>query len=682
MGGNALKDYGIKTKRVSTSELYEYFNIIKKYFNGYEIYIADFYRTKPSHGDLDILIKTSNYKEIRNIVETQIEHNKIYVNDSVITFDYDNFQIDLICIEPSIWETATVFYTNDPVGNLLGKIAKGGFNLNYGKDGLYGKIYLQNSTPKVYLLSDNYKIFEFLGYDYNIFLKGFNTLEDIFKFISNGKYYDKKLFLPENLDGRDRKRSLKRSTFNQFLKYSKTTESTYIFHEYDTERVLEWFPYYLKKTDELISIDNIKKENNKKFKNILSQYKGNKLLGDIAGYYREFKDDFYNFINNNNSDFISGDFNNFYIRYTELIRMVDKEYGFGKKMGNTIYFHKNYEYNVLPHKLIRDVKRMLPSDFEYTIIKWDKGTENISFIYSEDWDISNEPIVDDSYRYSNGILKYRKKPNRDQIYHHKWMFVKPSYNGFDYNESKSHSLMWYKTKEYNYRMIGFKDYWDSLNLSESYTDDEILIANKTSRTSKNPGIVSGNAVVPKFVEMYITKNDLVLDYGCGKYPLHAIRLIEKGYNVKKYDFGDNVSDIHDTDALNYKYDLVYASNVLNVQSNTDMLISTITEIKNLLKPNSKFIANYPIRPRKNNMTMLELIQILEQYFNVEKLGKNTMLMTILDVNENNIVYQPGEFVVKDYDIFNNKFVNNGYHNSVNNNSTMKYIKPYEKNIKY
>ena len=38
MGGNALKDYGIRTKRVSTTELYKYFNIIKKYFSDYEIY--------------------------------------------------------------------------------------------------------------------------------------------------------------------------------------------------------------------------------------------------------------------------------------------------------------------------------------------------------------------------------------------------------------------------------------------------------------------------------------------------------------------------------------------------------------------------------------------------------------------------------------------------------------------
>jgi len=679
MGGNALKDYGVETKRVSTDELYKYFNIIKEYFNDYDIYIADFYRSKPTHGDLDLLIKTSNYKEIRRIVEDEIEHTKIHVNDSVITFDYDNFQIDLICIEPSIWETATVFYTNDPVGNLLGKIAKGGFNLNYGKDGLYGKVYLQNSTPNIYLLKDNHKIFEFLGYDYNIFLKGFDTLVDIFKFISNGKYYDKKLFLPINLDGRDRRRSLKRSSFNLFLEYSYSTESTYIFDDYNTKRVFEWFPDYLVKSKQLLIEDNIRKVNNKKFKDVLTNFKQNKILGDIAGYYRGSKEDFYEFLNDNNIDFINNDFGNFYSRYTELIRMVDKEYGFGKKMGNTIYFHKNYEYDVLPHSFIKNVKRLLPTDFEYTIIKWDKGTENISFIYSEYWDSSNEPIVDDSYRYSNGELKYRKKPNRDQIYHHKWMFVKPSYNGFDYNESKLHSLMWYKKKKYNYRMIGFKDYWDSLNLSESYTDEEMLIANRTSRTSKNTGVVGGNAVVPKFVEMYISDSDLILDYGCGKYPLHAIRLIEKGYNVKKYDFGNNVGDLHDSDALDYKYDLVYASNVLNVQSNTEMLLKTIKEIKSLLKPNGKFIANYPIAPRKNNMTMVELVEILSQDFNVEKLGKNTILMTILDINENNIVYQPGEFVVKDYDIFNNKYINNGYHNIHNNSSSMKYIKPYEKN---
>lgn len=655
-----------------------------------------FYSEKETHGDLDILIKTDDSDGLIGIVNNKINPEGVIVNDDAISFDYDNFQIDLITIKPEIWNTAYVYYSYDPVGNLLGKVAKG-FGLRYGKDGLYYKSLSRSSTQKMMLSQDNEEIFKFLGYDFNEFKKGFDTLEDIYRFVSNGKYYDKELFDPNNLVSTDRKRSMKRSTFRGFLKYEKGVKSTYKFKSRDSyiDYIDSWFPGFKNNVEKHKQSNNMKVAVSKKLRLVISNFKSGKLLGDVVSYYRLTKSDFQDYILNTELEDIEIEFNEFYVNYIELNRMMDKDFGFGKKMGNDVYIHKNYE-SYLPSDVLLENKKMLPEDFNYTIVKWNKKDNSMSFIESKDFDTSDEPIVDDSCKVSNGNIRFRSKPKRDQIYHHKWMFVKPEYNGFNYDESKLRSLAWYKKYDYDSRMIGYKDYWDTLKMNESYTIDEMEIANKTSRTSKNPGAVSNSAIVPKFVLEYVNENDLILDYGSGKYPLHAIRLKEKGYNVKSHDFGRNFnSEFHDIDALEHQYDMIYASNVLNVQSSETMLKSTIEQIISLMKKDAIFIANYPQLPRKMNLSFSDLKDILGEYFDVASLGKNTMLMKIKSVNESlypkRVVGTFDTFTlnIKNYDITKNNQVTHqeqyGSRNigwgdlfKPNEITNPNYIKPYEK----
>lgn len=66
--------------------------------------------------------------------------------------------------------------------------------------------------------------------------------------------------------------------------------------------------------------------------------------------------------------------------------------------------------------------------------------------------------------------------------------------------------------------------------------------------------------------------------------------------------------------LKKKYDVVYASNVLNVQVNERMLKDTMEQIKRVMNSESIFIANYPSSPRKWGVTAREMKQHLEQEF--------------------------------------------------------------------
>lgn len=699
MGGNALNSIGIETERKSTKDLFRIFNEIKDYFVDYEITMTKFYANKETHGDLDILVKSKDVDGLIELVNEKIKPNGLIVNDDAISFDYDNFQVDLICIEPSIWDTAVIYYSYDPFGNLAGKIAKG-FGLRYGKDGLYYLIGGKRGSKKVMLSTDNEEIFNFLGYSFSEFKKGFKTTEDIFLYIIRGKYFDKKLFDPKNLTSNDRKRSLKRPSFNSFLEYTGDIKSTYNFKEKDSyvDYIDSWFPGFKKEVKKYKQNDEMKVYINKKLRQVIENFKNGKFLGDVIFYYKLIKDDYENYILNTDIEDIVNDFGDFYRRCMELDRMMDKDFGFGKKMGNDIYIHRNYE-SYLPQDVLSKARKLLPKGFNYTILKWNKKDNSISFIESSDFDTANEPTVDSSYKVSSdGVVKFRAKPKRDQIYHHKWMFVQPSYTGFDYQESKVRSLNWYKKYDYDSKMIGYKDYWDSLNISESYTEEEIDIANKTSRTSKNPGAVGGMAVVPEFVEKLACKSDLILDFGAGKYPLHALRLKNKGYKVKSYDFGKNFNvSFHDKDALDYKYNIVYASNVLNVQSNEDMFRRTIEQIIGLMKDESIFVANYPASPRKMGASMNDIKEILSDYFTITNLGKQTMLMRPkkpqIDMqNESRVVgnFESFSMVIKNHDILKNDSDYNQYgtkeikwDNILNKpvNDT-KYIKPYEKGNLY
>ncbi len=164
-----------------------------------------------------------------------------------------------------------------------------------------------------------------------------------------------------------------------------------------------------------------------------------------------------------------------------------------------------------------------------------------------------------------------------------------------------------------------------------YSKEEIGIANKTSR---NSGAVGKKAVVPQVIrnEFSPKENLTFLDFGAGKAAAHKLSLEEDGYNVKAYEFGENsIPGIHTPDALLDTYDVIYASNVLNVQSTEMMMVHTLCAIKNSLNPGGIFIANYPTSPRKAGWSVKDVKVYLGIYFNVERIKHNSNVVFKLTV---------------------------------------------------
>lgn len=154
-----------------------------------------------------------------------------------------------------------------------------------------------------------------------------------------------------------------------------------------------------------------------------------------------------------------------------------------------------------------------------------------------------------------------------------------------------------------------------------FNKSDILVANKTSRNSP---VIGGKAIVPKAVrehlELFCDKaNTLILDFGAGKTAAHAEALKAAGWQVTAYEFGDNVDKrYHNPLALSQKYHIVYASNVINTQSDEKMARKTIGQIADVLKEGGKLFCNYPISPRKSLLCTGKIADLLFEEFNVVK----------------------------------------------------------------
>ena len=131
----------------------------------------------------------------------------------------------------------------------------------------------------------------------------------------------------------------------------------------------------------------------------------------------------------------------------------------GKQIGGAVYVHRLYE-SLLPAAIQR-AKKILPSTFQYTVVKYATSDETVSFIQSEDFDEAREPTVGDIQTVkADGTTSFRRKGVDPWIYHHKWLFVADDYQGFDVEAAKVRSRQWLALGNIDVRRIGKKSFWE------------------------------------------------------------------------------------------------------------------------------------------------------------------------------------------------------------------------------
>lgn len=168
---------------------------------------------------------------------------------------------------------------------------------------------------------------------------------------------------------------------------------------------------------------------------------------------------------------------------------------------------------------------------------------------------------------------------------------------------------------------------------------------QASRSSRSRGAVGKDPRCYRYLReclvdsskwMFIKKPDFstmdVLDFGAGKGAPHAQGLRNAGFrSVVAYDLPANMGTEHDPEALAQLYDLVIASNVLNVQGTREMLMQTLRQIQSSTREYGFVVCNYPADPRYAGLSNDEVFKALAEVFRTVQIvsGKLTNKQPIM-----------------------------------------------------
>ncbi len=236
MGGKALASQDARRVPAQVAEQagvnfsWAMFEIARRHDVKLNMQLVPSYRQKPDFGDLDYVIDSSFYhqvskdlviKELKDRFGDGLPH---YRNGDVLGIGYPLadggcFQIDLINAKPEIYQASIDYFSWNDLGNLVGRIAhKLGFK--YGHDGL--SLVLRDGTHQFAVIpvsTDTRMIYSLLGFDYNRYLEGFDTVEDIYAFVTTSKYFNADIYNLDNRNHTARVRDRKRPVYTGFLEW-------------------------------------------------------------------------------------------------------------------------------------------------------------------------------------------------------------------------------------------------------------------------------------------------------------------------------------------------------------------------------------------------------------------------------------------------------------------------------
>ncbi|NLY01884.1 MAG: hypothetical protein GXY83_37845 [Rhodopirellula sp.] len=137
-----------------------------------------------------------------------------------------------------------------------------------------------------------------------------------------------------------------------------------------------------------------------------------------------------------------------------------RKYGVGKEIGGAVYVHRRYQH--VFGSAVEEAQKHLPPDFSYTVVKLNLANNSLSFVAVADFDTAPEPTIGAVVTVkTDGSCRRMQPPSDPFIYHHKWLFVKDDYDGFDVEESKVRSRAWMALADIDRTRIGKKSYWQS-----------------------------------------------------------------------------------------------------------------------------------------------------------------------------------------------------------------------------
>lgn len=302
MGGNALS---FKTDRLN---LKSYLNIKNKISNILFLnninnwsYIP-FCKNKNLFGDLDILLfdENLNKDKIKQLFNT----NEIIKNDNIYSFDYDNFQIDLIQTDKTHFEFTKQILSYNGANDLVGRLVKNYLpNLKLKPNGLYFRYEYQTYNKDFLISLDYFKILEFLGLSVDKWKIGFESFKDIYEWIYSSLYFSTDLFDFNNLTNEKRKRYLKLKITKNINEYYNKKDIIIFDNKLDFDSLVNNLQNYF--NIELNNNINLFKNDIDKKMIIKSKLNGHKILEWFPNFdNKKLSKLFYEFKNNYTEDWI------------------------------------------------------------------------------------------------------------------------------------------------------------------------------------------------------------------------------------------------------------------------------------------------------------------------------------------------------------------------------------------
>lgn len=259
MGGNAIPKE-IKTRRYLADEYHklipEVIALTKEVWGVGRVAVIPAYRDKESFGDMDVLLELSDsgLKEFRELIcetfgvdfittdgdhKNQLGAHGSVTRDKVYSIAYKELQLDFILVEPGIaFECAYNYFSWNDLGNLLGRVAHK-FGFKFGHDGLRYPFRDGDHMFEEILVSQDWnEILPAFDWDPERFNQGFDTLGEVFDYVTTSKYFNPEIYLLENRNAKSRYRDQKRKTYNEFLDYCqafKTNLNKYQYPEHKSQ---------------------------------------------------------------------------------------------------------------------------------------------------------------------------------------------------------------------------------------------------------------------------------------------------------------------------------------------------------------------------------------------------------------------------------------------------------------
>jgi len=145
--------------------------------------------TKTDFGDLDLIVSEPKIPidELIQQLAEQFQSKQIVINGPVISMEFREFQIDLIHSPRKNFDLMKAYLSWGDLGNLIGVMCNR-LGLKYGGAGLEIRVWNSEDVTRdiggITLSCDPRTIFSFLGLDYDRWLQGFRTEEEIYRFVT------------------------------------------------------------------------------------------------------------------------------------------------------------------------------------------------------------------------------------------------------------------------------------------------------------------------------------------------------------------------------------------------------------------------------------------------------------------------------------------------------------------